>query len=121
MKNKLRFLGIIATVAIIGLSMTGCPMDADETDETGGLEGTWRRTIVVSPPVFDTLTFSGNTFQLRVSISVTNGTFAVDGNSLTFIREGALEGLRHETTFSRSGNTLTIAGDAPFPGTWTRQ
>jgi len=24
MKNKLRFLGIIATVAIIGLSMTGC-------------------------------------------------------------------------------------------------
>jgi len=117
MKNKLKFLGIIATVAIIGLSMTGCPMDSDETNETGGLEGTWRRTISVSPPVFNTLTFSGNTFQLRVSISTWNGTFAVDGDSLTFI----IEDVRHETTFSRSGGTLTIAGDAPFPGTWTRQ
>ncbi|MCL2218118.1 MAG: hypothetical protein FWB91_14035 [Defluviitaleaceae bacterium] len=114
MKNRLRFFGIIATVAIIGLSMTGCPVDPDETN---GLEGTWRRTISVSPPVFDTLTFSGNTFQLRVSISTWNGTFAVDGDSLTFIMGAA----RHETTFSRSGGTLTIAGDAPFPGTWTRQ
>jgi len=67
--------------------MTGCPIDADETNETGGMEGTWRKTINVSPPVFHTLTFSGNTFQLQISISIWNGTFTVDGNSLSFFVE----------------------------------
>jgi len=129
MKN-IKLLGIIAMIGIIGLSMTGCPMDADETNETGGveeidgLEGTWRRVVVVSPPIFDTLILSGNTFQLQ-GFQSGSGTFTIDGNQLNFM-QGALS---IEATFSRSGRTLNITEQVPpgtsnifnFAGTWTRQ
>jgi len=118
MKNRLRLLGAIAIVAITGLSMTGCPMD---NDESGGLEGAWTR-VRVQHLLYDTLTFSGDTFQLRSGNVNWNGTFVVDGSTLTFIVGVA----RHETTFSRSGRTLTITGNVPFgsaefAGNWTRQ
>jgi uncharacterized lipoprotein NlpE involved in copper resistance len=37
MKNFVKWLGIIALVAVIGFSMVGCDLDSDDTT----LEGTW--------------------------------------------------------------------------------
>jgi len=43
MKNRFKLFGIIAMVAVIGFSMTGCPTDSSDNDNgnPAALHGTW--------------------------------------------------------------------------------
>ena len=106
MKNFFK-LGIIAMVAVIGLSTTACDQANEPGSETGtgqisaNLVGTW-----VDNEWGDTLTINANgTFTWIQNGWIDSGTFSVSGNSFTMTipGEGSVMG-----TFSQAGNTLTL-------------
>jgi hypothetical protein len=65
MKNTIKFLGIIAIVAIIGFSMAGC---ATEEEEEPSLDGTW---------------VGSGSVTNAVGTQVPYGTLIIDGESWT--------------------------------------
>jgi len=42
MKSKLKFIGMVAMVALIGFSMTGCPSTSNSGGGFVDITGTWR-------------------------------------------------------------------------------
>ena len=113
MKNKLKLLGIIAAVAVIGFSMVGC----DNGNGGGGggipanLLGTW-----VENETGDIWVIGNGTIQETQNGVVRNMTFSVSGNNITLNVPGFGSA---QGTFTVSGNTLTtnILG---IVETWTR-
>jgi len=117
MKNTIKFLGIIAIVAIIGFSMAGCK-DSEEDLDVTLLYGTWR-----DDKRGNTLTFNENGTFIAGSW---NGTFRVTGSSrlyLTFSNRPNEE-LGNTIELKDNNNTLIIEDNTMnnnFYGTYTRQ
>jgi len=101
MRNKLKVLGIVAAVVIIGLSLTACG--------GGNLQGEWVE--------LD----SGVVFALRSDGSFVtdfaSGTFSVSGNRLTL---RFTNGPTRSGTFRRVDNFLDIDWDNGMRGRWQR-
>jgi len=94
MKSRLRFLGIIATVAMIGLSMTGCEMEEGD--------GTMRITI----SGFGEYNGRGATMTLR---NVDTNVVAARGHGTVQIQNGTarfdmLTGIIGSAPFDTAGN-----------------
>ena len=126
MKNVLKFLTIIALVAVIGFSFAACNNDNDNGNDNGdngkkeedtpisSFAGTWNasggRSVV----------FSGNTFNYKVNGTTTySGTFSVSGSTITFNTvSGAASG-----NFQLAGEALVLSNhtwDSTVNGTYTK-
>jgi len=105
MKNTIKFLGIIAFVAIIGFSMAACGDDSGGGGGgggSGGLSGTtWNCT---TPGVTATLTFtSSSRVKLEYYGQTDNGTYTFNGSSGTINWDDG-----ERDTFTVNGNSLTM-------------
>ncbi|MCL2721967.1 MAG: hypothetical protein FWD47_11595 [Treponema sp.] len=120
MKNAIKLFGIIAIVAVIGFTMTGCPGGPEP--ET--LQGTWSFS-------GKTLTFSGSTFLEKNQPNLWyDGNFSSTSTQITFnfLRQSTNQGVSWGTStatdvvnYTLSGNTLTISGSSEgLNGTWTK-
>jgi hypothetical protein len=78
MKNTIKFLGIIAFVAVIGFSMATC----------GGGGGKLSGTYEMDEYPGITRTFSGNKYIFESSGGKSEGTFTVSGDELTITQDG---------------------------------
>jgi len=118
MKNKLKLLGVIAAVAVIGFSMVGC--DNGNGFSGGGLpailiDSDWSRASDEASLSFDGddwMHFHGGSSSWGVMIGVSGSTItASSGGSLNFV-------------LSHNNNTMTISNAsgafAGLNGTWTR-
>ena len=115
MKNKLKLLGVIAAVAVIGFSMVGC----DNGNGGGGhgvpseLVGNWGN------EAFSSLEFQADGWMFY-GIGLTSGS-ALVGTSGSRISGG---GLGFNFALSNNNNTLTItneSGISGLNGEWTRR
>ena len=119
MRNKLKLFGIIAAVAVIGLSVTGCGDGANGGGGGGGggvpseLLGTWNS--IENPG--DTMVINSNGTIQETQGGVTRTiTFSVSGSNITFTAGGfTISG-----TWSISGGILTLNWGSVF-GTETFQ
>jgi len=139
MKNLFKFLGIIAIVAIIGITLVSCG-DKDSGNSSGGggggggggnsssvLDGTW------SKPDNTAIRFSGGNLQSTPDITLNNvnwtlqGTYTYSSPTLTInpppvggVVQNAVQGIA-----VISGIQLTISGFAAtapiLDGNWTKQ
>ena len=115
MKNKLKLLGIIAVVAVIGFSMVGC----DNGNNGGGygvpseLIGSWTNA------AFRDLEFRADGW-MHYSLGLASGS-ALVGTSGSRISGG---GIGFNFALSNNNNTLTItneSGVSGLNGVWTRR
>jgi len=78
MKNFVKCLAIIALVAVIGLSMTGCP----EEDAVSG-------TYYCEESYYGSITFSGSDWTAKGYTIPGNGTFSVSGSEI-ILKDGSM-------------------------------
>jgi len=106
-KNRIRFFGIIAMVALIGLSMTSCSTDGNGIEP--GILGTWNNTntrYFEGRLVFNANgTFTRHVFEDGVWDMDGSGTFTANNGtlSMTFLGEPTVSG-----TYSIVGNNLLL-------------
>jgi len=119
MKNTIKFLGIIALVAIVGFSMAACKDDSGDKDPP--IIGSWGNN---SQQVW---TFNNNGTATFVTPGIDvpttiNFTYSIDGNEITTINTA--NDYSNTYVFSISGNTLTMTQTKPSAGspqTFTKQ
>ena len=120
MKNTIKFLGIIALVAIVGFSMAACK-DDDDGVKAPPIVGSWGNN---SQQVW---TFNSNGSATFVSPGIDvpttiNYTYSIDGTTLTTINTAY--DYTETWNFSINGNTLTMTRITPSSGnpqTFTKQ
>jgi len=120
MKNTIKFLGIIAFIAIVGFSMAVCK-DDDNGDKDPTIVGSWGNT---SQQVW---TFNSDGTATFVSPGIDaphtiNYTYSIDGTTLATINTG--NSYAETWNFSISGTTLTMTRITPTAGlaqTFTKQ
>ena len=121
-RNKLKLLGIIAAVAVIGFSMVGC----DNGNNGGGggrgvpatLVGVWEG------PSYTLIEFDADGWTNVMGDSGTTAGFVgTSGNRVN--GTGGSEGLTGGFDFVLDGGTMTVSNAsgafAGLNGTWTRQ
>jgi len=117
MKNTIKFLGIIAIVAIIGFSMAGCKDDEEDLDVTL-LYGTWRDDNRQNTLIFkDDGTWSSGSWS---------GKFRVKGSGSLYLTYSNRPDEEHGNTIELQddNNTLIIKDNAMnnyVYGKYTRQ
>ena len=124
MKEKIKFFGIIALVAVIGFSMVGCKED----DGTSSLEGTWKK----GTDYF--IEFTGSNFVHKCGIYWSKGTFTFTSNQITFntVSTSSDSGSTwtdststNTINYTRNGDKITISGfdgeGEANNGEWTKQ
>ncbi|MCL2720956.1 MAG: hypothetical protein FWD47_06405 [Treponema sp.] len=107
MKNTKKIIGIIALVAIIGLTIAACGGGG------GKLDGTYENTTAGFTTSY---TFEGNTVVMKMGGSVlAEGTFEAKSGELSF---NFSNGVSDSFKYSLKGNTLTLSnnnyGDAVY-------
>jgi hypothetical protein len=138
MKNFFKLIGIAALVAVIGFSLTGCPVDDDDYEM---LNGVWDRgdivvTITNSTGVFTTINPNSGWYNV-----LNNGEIRIGGQKFRNIRKVYKTGTNLEwaceqrtynrwtfvtgwedcrLTMSKDGKTLQSSGDVGI-GTYTRE
>jgi len=126
MKDKIKLLGIIVFMAMIGFSMTGCPGEPS----TSPFEGTWNHTngrkLIFSGTNWS-ITTTGGVNQHRGTFSYTSSNLSItvtqDWESgswkATDFTPGVANNRSHDYTIS--GSSLTINGAFVFlDGGWTK-
>jgi len=124
MKNTIKFLGIIAIVAIIGFSMAGCPVEEEKEPD---LNGTWVGSGSVANAAgtqvpYGTLTINGESWTSPDADSTTTASFIaktitlyqgmgtitlkIGGGKVTGQAEGETEKVIYK--YKVDGNKLTI-------------
>jgi len=76
MKCKLKFIGMVAVVTIIGLSMSGCPTTSSNDVGGGGISGTWRANI---QGMNVTLVVTATGWTFTSPLFTDTGTYTMDG------------------------------------------
>ncbi|MDR0472123.1 MAG: hypothetical protein LBH43_00375 [Treponema sp.] len=116
MKNTIKWLGIIALVAVIGFTMVSCDNGNGGSGSTGGLSGTWRGTIQGATATV-TITSSGWTFT--ASGLSDRGTYTMDG--ITARLFSTVYSMETGTAVLLDSNTISITlnQNSAFPGTYT--
>jgi len=115
MKNFFKLFGLIALIAVIGISITACG------DPAGSIVGSWGNT---SQQVW-TFNSNGTATFVTPGIDVPttiNFTYSIDGNEITTINTA--NSYSNTYVFSISGNTLTMTQTKPSAGspqTYTKQ
>ena len=105
MKNTIKIFGIIALVAVIGITMAACNKGGGSGG--GKLSGTFE---VDDRPGY-TRTFSGNKHTFEGPGYKSEGTFTISGDELTVT---AADGDVSKFKYTLSGKTLTLdAGGGP--------
>ena len=117
MKGKLKFIGMIAVVVMIGLSMSGCPTTSSNDVGGGGIAGTWRANIQ-GMNVTVVLTATGWTFTSPLFTDT--GTYTMDGITARLFSNN-LGGVQVGTAVLLDSNTISITLNPPseIRGTFT--
>jgi len=101
MKNKNTFFGIIAFIAIIGLTFTACGDDEDNGDNKGGYEF-YAVHYTISDSTYDTLESSHNT-----ALTFSTATLAFVAGESGSIKVAEKKGTAQEVTDFLKGLSLT--------------
>ena len=123
MKNMVRFIGFIAVLAIIGLSMTAC-----DSDNATKFEGRWLNLAATTEHGFSdfSFTFTGNNFvnrSVNPDRNITRrGTFTYSDTTITFIPAQGESWSRFTQAYTLSSTVLFLAQGGTFGfGPFTRQ
>ena len=74
MKSRLKFIGMVAMVVLIGFSMSGCPTTS--SNDVGGISGTWRANI---QGMNVTLVVTATGWTFTSPLFTDTGTYTMDG------------------------------------------
>lgn len=133
MKNRIKILGIIALIVVIGFGMIACKTDSDDDPLQVPRDGNWVKNDM-------RLIFNGSNFTLQDEKPAPEywrndmrGDFSINGTSITFnfseqwedddwetmavTKNGTVTKLS-DTSFSLSGGNLNDYG---FAGIWNKQ
>jgi len=115
MKNTIKFLGLIALVAIIGFSMAACDDAGDDADDLltstpPSIVGTWS---AFEDGFIVSYTFNSNGTGELVFGDSLSMTWSISGTSLTITFNDAP--LTYIYTVNISGNSLTMTRTSPTP------
>ena len=137
MKNMIKFLGVIALVAVIGFSMAGCK--EDETASTPQTV-TYKGTAPDSKTYVLTINETDGTYELTVGGKTSKGSATKSGSTWTLTPTGGkaftvtvsssgITDIKGEITFTDGSKedappTITppappVTGNDPLAGTWT--
>ena len=141
MKNKSKFFGIIAIIAVIGLSMAACDQSNDpapapapapgptpapdpgpQQPASPNVNGNWIRGN-------NRLNFdNGYWYRFYNAAMYMNGRFSISGNNITIVHThtggSAVANVQQTGIVSATAQTLSLTIGAPFngwTGTWQRQ
>jgi hypothetical protein len=108
MKNTIKFLGIIAIVAIIGFSMAGCA-DEDEGPKDELDKTFWDATL--SGGSIMTMKFGSPNYYVGINDANWNfvGRYTISGNTITLNNNNS--GNAETVTLSEDRNTFTSLGN----------
>ena len=124
-RNKLKLLGIIAAVAVIGFSMVGCDNGNGNGGGGGGARGVGPALVGVwEGPSYTLIKFDADGWTNVMGDSgTTAGYVGTSGNRVN--GTGGSEGLTGGFDFVLDGGTMTVSNAsgafAGLNGTWTRQ
>jgi hypothetical protein len=116
MKNFVKWFGIIAFAAVMGLAFAACDLPKDELDGT-----TWKATYTIQGvTATSTVKFESPNFTSTVSYVIngseqggtSKGTYEISGSDVTLTTDNAPSG-QNTAKGKLSGNKLTI-GDTTY-------
>jgi hypothetical protein len=125
MKKVFKSIGMIALIAVIGLSVVACKQEVDE------FEGTWTANVDIGNGVtiIQTIIFAGNTFTVLMNgENFSKGTFTFTDTTVSVTpthewdeTQWILSTTQNTETsnYTLTGNTLVIKGNSDI--TYTRK
>jgi len=101
MKGKIKCIGMIAALALIGLSMSGCPADSSSVS-SGGITGTWRANM---QGVIATIVITATYWTYSSPLGTGHGTYVMDGITARLFEGGVQIG----TAVILDANTISVS------------